>query len=166
VNDKSNEETIKKITRIILTNQQRMIREEDLKNVCDPSFDFEQIIKEVYQNLSNVGFELITTKFLEQKYFVLTSEGKDDTITPSQYGTLALILALSNEVDENIKFSDLKEMFSEVWKSDIEFLLESDYLRQINIDNLDIVKITPLGKATLKNVIQTLKLKNIINIFK
>ena len=166
MNDKSNEETIKKITRIILTNQQRMIREEDLKNVCDPSFDFEQIIKEVYQNLSNVGFELITTKFLEQKYFVLTSEGKDDTITPSQYGTLALILALSNEVDENIKFSDLKEMFSEVWKSDIEFLLESDYLRQINIDNLDIVKITPLGKATLKNVIQTLKLKNIINIFK
>ena len=109
------EEAIKKITGIILTNQQRMIREEDLKNVCDPSFDFEQIIKEVYQNLNNVGFELITTKFLEQKYFVLTSEGKDDTITPSQYGTLALILALSKEVDENIKLSDLKEMFLDVW---------------------------------------------------
>lgn len=166
MNDKSNEETIKKITRIILTNQQRMIREEDLKNVCDPSFDFEQIIKEVYQNLSNVGFELITTKFLEQKYFVLTSEGKDDTITPSQYGTLALILALSKEVDENIKLNDLKEMFLEVWKSDVEFLLENDYIRQINIDDLDIVKITPLGKATLKNVIQTLQLKNIIKIFK
>ena len=166
MNDKNYDEAIKKITRLILTNQQRMIREADLKNICDTSFDFDQIINDVYQNLKSVGFEMITTKFLEQKYFVLTSEGKDDTITPSQYGTLALILALSNEVDENIKFSDLKEMFSEVWKSDIEFLLESDYLRQINIDNLDIVKITPLGKATLKNVIQTLKLKNIINIFK
>ena len=166
MNDKNYDEAIKKITRLILTNQQRMIREADLKNVCDLSFDFDQIINDVYQNLKRVGFELITTKFLEQKYFVLTSEGKDDTITPSQYGTLALILALSKEVDENIKLNDLKEMFLEVWKSDVEFLLENDYIRQIKINDLDIVKITTLGKSTLKNVIQTIQLKNIIKIFK
>ena len=154
------EETAKTITKIILTNKQKMIREEDLKNLCENSLDFNQIINSVYVNLKNVGFELITTKFLEQKYFVLTSEGKDDNITPTQYGILALILALSKEVDENINLNDLKEMFSEVWTSDVEFLIEKDYLRKIKIDNLEVVKITPLAKAVLKNIIQDLKLEN------
>ncbi len=163
--NQSSEEAVKTITKIILTNKQKMIREEDLKNLCESSFDFDQIINKVYANLKNVGFELITTKFLEQKYFVLTSEGKDDNITPSQYGTLALILALSKEVDENINLNDLKEMFSEVWTSDVEFLIENDYLRKIKIDNLEIVKITPLGKSVLKNIIQDLQLKNLLNIF-
>jgi hypothetical protein len=164
--NKNIEETVKKITKLILTNQQRMIREEDLRNLCEDPLDFNQIINNVYQNLKNVGFELITTKFLEQKYFVLTTEGKDDNITPSQYGTLALVLALSKEVDENIKLDDLKDMFSDVWKSDIEFLIENDYLRQIKIENLNIVKVTPLGKATMKNIIQNLQIKNIIDVFK
>ena len=85
---------VRNITKLILTNQQKMVREEDLKNLCEGS-NFDQIINEVYLNLKKVGFELITTKFLDQKYYVLTSEGKDDNITPSQYGTLALIVALS-----------------------------------------------------------------------
>ena len=156
---------VRKITKLILTNQQKMVREEDLKNLCEGS-NFDQIINEVYLNLKNVGFELIATKFLDQKYYVLTSEGKDDNITPSQYGTLALIAALSKEVDENIKVDDLKEIFSEVWTSDVEFLIENDYLRKINIDDLEIVKITPLGKAALKNIIQNIQLKNLIEVFK
>ncbi|TFG23481.1 MAG: hypothetical protein EU529_07165 [Promethearchaeota archaeon] len=156
---------VTKITKLILTNQQKMIREEDLKNLCEGS-NFDQIINEVYLNLRKVGFELITTKFLDQKYFVLTSEGKDDNITPSQYGTLALIVALSKEVDENIKVDDLKEIFSEVWSSDVKFLIENDYLRKISIDDLELVKITPLGKAALKNIIQNIQLKNLLEIFK
>ena len=156
---------VRKITKLILTNQQKMVREEDLKNLCEGS-NFDQIINEVYLNLKNVGFELIATKFLDQKYYVLTSEGKDDNITPSQYGTLALIAALSKEVDENIKVDDLKEIFSEVWTSDVEFLIENDYLRKINIDDLEIVKITPLGKAALKNIIQNIQLKNLLEVFK
>ncbi|MFX1393844.1 MAG: hypothetical protein ACFFAH_09745 [Promethearchaeota archaeon] len=156
---------VRKITKLILTNQQKMVREEDLKNLCEGS-NFDQIINEVYLNLKNVGFELITTKFLDQKFYVLTSEGKDDNITPSQYGTLALIVALSKEVDENIKVDDLKEIFSEVWTTDVEFLIENDYLRKINIDELEIVKITPLGKAVLKNIIQDIQLKNLIEVFK
>ena len=79
---------------------------------------------------------------------------------------MALVLALSKEVDENIKLDDLKDMFSDVWKSDIEFLIENDYLRQIKIENLNIVKVTPLGKATMKNIIQNLQIKNIIDVFK
>ena len=156
---------VRKITKLILTNQQKMLRDEDLKNLCEGS-NFDQIINEVYLNLKKVGFELITTKFLDQKYYVLTSEGKDDNITPSQYGTLALIVALSKEVDENIKVDDLKKILSEVWTSDVEFLIENDYLRKISIDDLELVKITPLGKAALKNVIQDVQLKNLIEVFK
>ncbi len=157
------EEAVKNITKIILTSPQKMIREEDLRNLSK-NFDFEQIISTVYLNLKKIGFEFITSNFLDQKFYVLTSEGKDDSITPSQYGTLALILALSKEVDENIKISDLKEIFKEVWAADVEFLIENDYLRKI--EDLDIIKITPLGKAILKNIIQDLNLKNLLNAFK
>ncbi len=159
------EDIVKNISKLILTNQQKMIREEDLRNISE-NFDFDQIINEVYINLNNIGFELIKTKFLEQNYYVLTAGGKDDNITPSQYGTLALILALSRELDENFKIDDLKEIFSSVWDSDIKFLIENDYLREINVEGLDIVKITPLGKATMKNIIQNLQLKNLLDIFK
>lgn len=157
------EEAIKSITKIILTSPQKMIREEDLRNLSK-NFDFEQIISTVYLNLKKIGFEFIKSNFLDQTFYVLTSEGKDDSITPSQYGTLALILALSKEVDENIKISDLKEIFKEVWASDVEFLIENDYLRKI--EEIDIIKITPLGKAILKNIIQDLHLKNLLNAFK
>jgi hypothetical protein len=159
------EEKVKSLSKIILTYKQKMIREEDLRNLCE-NFDFDQIINEVYINLKKVGFELITTIFLDQKFYILTTEGIEDDVTPSQYGTLALILALSKEVDENIKLSDLKEIFSEVWNSDIDFLFGKDYIRKINIEGLDIVKITPLGKATMKNISQNLQLKNLLNIFK
>lgn len=157
------EEAVKNITKIILTSPQKMIREEDLRNLSK-NFDFEQIISTVYLNLKKIGFEFIKSNFLDQTFYVLTSEGKDDSITPSQYGTLALILALSKEVDENIKINDLKEIFKEVWAADVEFLIENDYLRKI--EELDIIKITPLGKAILKNIIQDLNLKNLLNAFK
>jgi len=157
------EEAVENITKIILTSPQKMIREEDLRNLSK-NFDFEQIISTVYLNLKKIGFEFIKSNFLDQKFYVLTSEGKDDSITPSQYGTLALILALSKEVDENIEVSDLKEIFKEVWAADVEFLIENDYLRII--EDLDIIKITPLGKAILKNVIQDINLKNLLNAFK
>ncbi|MFX0038978.1 MAG: hypothetical protein ACFFCY_09615 [Promethearchaeota archaeon] len=153
---------VKNITKLILTNPQKIIREEDLKNLSK-EFNFEEIMSEVYMNLRNVGFELITTKFLEQQFYILTSEGKDDNITPSQYGTLALIIALSKEVDENIKIEDLKEMFNEIWDSDIRFLIENDYIRKF--DELGIIKVSPLGKAVMKNIIVEIELKNLLNLF-
>ncbi len=156
------EEVVQNISRIILTNPQKMIREEDLRNLCK-NFEFKNIISKVYLNLKNVGFELITSKFLDQNYYILTSYGKDDNITPSQYGTLALILALSKEVDENIKIYDLKEIFGKVWNSDIKFLIDNDYIREF--ENLGIIKVTPLGKALLKNIVQNLQLKNLLRIF-
>lgn len=157
------EETVEQITRLILTSPQKMIREEDLRNLSK-NFNFEDIINSIYLNLKKVGFEIVTSKFLDQKFYVLATNGKDDDITPSQYGTLALIVALSKEIDENIKISDLKEIFSEVWASDINFLIQKDYLRELK--DLGLIKVTPIGKAVLKNVIDDLTLKNLLDIFK
>lgn len=158
------EENIKKITRLILTNKQKMIREEDLANLCDESLDFNQIINKVYDNLKQVGLELIITNYLDERYYILTSEGKEDKISPSQYGSLALLGALSKEVDENLKLSDVKEIFSKVWDSDIKFLLENDYIRKVSINNLQLIKIAPLGKALLKNIFSDLKLQNLLKV--
>jgi hypothetical protein len=160
--EKEFEEVIKTITKIILTNPQKMIREEDLKNLSK-DLKFEQVMSEIYVNLQNIGFELIKTKFLEQTFYILTSEGKDDDITPSQYGTLALIVALSKEVDENIKIEDLQEIFTNNWDTDIQFLIENDYLRKF--DELGIIKVAPLGKAIMKNIIVDIQLKNLLNLF-
>ncbi len=162
INDIDINQTVKNITKLILTNPQKIIREEDLKNLSK-DFNFEEIMSEVYLNLKNVGLELIKTKFLEQSFYILTSEGKDDNITPSQYGTLALIIALSKEVDENIKIEDLKEIFDEVWDIDIQFLLNNDFIRKF--DELGIIKISPLGKAVMKNIIVDIELKNLLNLF-
>lgn len=159
---KSYENVVSEITKIVLTSPQKMIRREDLVNLSR-GFDFEKIISDVYLNLTKIGFEFISSTFLGQKYYILTSEGKDDKISPSQYGTLALIIAFSKEIDENINTSDLKEIFFEVWDTDIQFLIENDYLRKD--DSLNIIKVTPLGKALLKNIIDTLELKTLINIF-
>ncbi|MFX0021357.1 MAG: hypothetical protein ACFE9S_03465 [Candidatus Hermodarchaeota archaeon] len=155
-------DTIRNITKIILTNPQKIIREEDLKSLTK-DFDFDEIMSEIYLNLRNVGLELIKTTFLEQKYYILTSEGKDDNMTPSQYGTLALIIALSKEVDENMKIEDLKEIFNEVWDSDVQFLIDNDFIRKF--DELGIIKIAPLGKAIMKNIIMDIELKNLLNLF-
>lgn len=157
------EEVVRKITKIILTNPQKMIREEDLKNLSK-ELNFDIIMSEIYVNLQNIGFELIKTTFLEQKFYILTSGGKDDNITPSQYGTLALIIALSKEVDENLKIEDLKEIFDEIWDTNIQFLIDNDYLRKF--EEIGIIKVAPLGKAIMKNLIGNIQLKNLLELFK
>ena len=150
------------ITKLILTNKQKVTREEDLRNLSK-DFNFDEIMSEVYVSLKNVGFDLIKTKFMDQQFYILTSDGKDDKISPSHYGTLALIIALSKEIDENIKINDLKEIFNESWSTDIQSLIQNDYLRRF--DELGIVKVTPLGKAVMKNIIKDLNLKDLLNIF-
>ncbi|MHA1107217.1 MAG: hypothetical protein ACTSPN_16100 [Promethearchaeota archaeon] len=156
------EKTVRNITKLILTNPQKLIREEDLKTLSS-KHDFEDLISDVYTNLQNVGFELIKTNFFDQSFYVLTTDGMDDTITPSQYGILALITALSKELEENLPIKDIKDLFSDVWDSDVKFLIDNDYLREN--EDLAIIRVTPLGKAILKNIIQDLRLKNLLNVF-
>jgi predicted transcriptional regulator len=157
------DEIVTNIAKIILTSPQKMIREEDLL-VLTKSLDFDKVISAVYSNLKNVGFDFIKSRFLDQNYYILTSEGKDDRVTPSQYGMLALILALGKELDENLNLNDIKDIFKDVWNTDMKFLIENDYIRKIEDQN--ILRITPLGKALLKNIIKDIQLKNLLEAFK
>jgi len=157
------EDIVRNIAKIVITSPQKMIREEDLL-ILTKNLNFDQVISAVYSNLKNVGFEFIKSRFLGQNYYILTSEGKDDRVTPSQYGTLALILALSKEMDGNLDLNDLKDIFKEVWNTDMKFLFENDYIRKIEDQN--ILTITPLGKALLKNIIKDIELKNLLEVFK
>ncbi|GAG06667.1 unnamed protein product, partial [marine sediment metagenome] len=45
-----------------------------------------------------------------------------------------------------------------------QFLIENDYLRKF--DELGIIKVAPLGKAIMKNIIVDIQLKNLLNLFK
>jgi len=152
------------IAKLILTNKKKMIKEEDLIRLYDKSTsDFDETFKDLHEQFTKLGFELIKSEFQGNNYYVLTSEGKDDSITPSQYGSLALIAALSKEVNNNLKIEDLKEIFKEQWNPDIRFLIDNDYLRKI--DSLGIVKITPIGKAILKEILPDLSLDKLLDIF-
>jgi len=57
-----------------------------------------------------------------------------------------------------------KDIFKEVWNADMKFLIENDYVRKIEDQN--ILKITPLGKALLKNIAKDIELKNLLEAFK
>ena len=152
------------IAKLILSNKKKMIKEDDLIRLYDKSTksDFDEIFNDLCEQFNKLGFELIKTEFQGNYYYVLTSEGKDDNITPSQYGSLALIAALSKEVNENIKVDELKEIFKDQWNSDIKLLIDYDYLRKI--DNLEIVKITPIGKAILKEILPNLSIDSLLDI--
>ena len=155
---------IREIAKLILTNEKKMVKEEDLIRLYDKSTsDFDETFKALYEQFNKLGFELIKSEFQGNNYYVLTSEGKDDKITPSQYGSLALIAALSKEVNENIKIEDIKEIFKDQWNLDIKFLIENDFLRKI--EDLGIVKITPIGKAILKEILPDLSLDTLLDIF-
>ena len=155
---------IREIAKLILTNKKKMVKEEDLIRLYDKSTsDFDETFKDLYEQFNKLGFELIKSEFLGNNYYVLTSEGKDDNITPSQYGSLALIATLSKEVNENIKIENLEEIFKDQWNLDIKFLIDNDFLRKI--DDLGIVKITPIGKAILKEILPDLSLDKLLNIF-
>jgi len=152
------------IAKLILTNKKKMVKEEDLIRLYDKSTsDFDETFKDLYEQFNKLGFELIKSEFQGNNYYVLTSEGKDDNITPNQYGSLALIAALSKEVNENIKIEDLKEIFKDQWNSDIKFLIDNDILRKI--DTMGIVKITPIGKSILKEILPDLSLEKLLNMF-
>ncbi|MHA1195378.1 MAG: hypothetical protein ACTSRH_04625 [Promethearchaeota archaeon] len=155
-------ENVRKISRLILTSPQKLIREEDLRNMIK-DHDFNQIIGKVYHDLKQVGFELIKTKFQDETYYILTTEGKDDEITPTQYGILAILIALTNELGENLNLAYMKDLFVDLWEIDIKPLVKDNYL-QID-ENLGILRVSPLGKALLKEIAKNLTLKNLLSSF-
>ena len=80
------------------------------------------------------------------------------------YGVLVSLLALYNEIGTNLEMLESKRIFKEVWE-EVTFLLELNYLAEIEEDGTKKLAITPLGKAACKNIGKDINLKNLLQSF-
>jgi len=157
-----NEKLLHQMSRIILQNEKRSIREQDLQNLCSPE-EFKAIIPQLVGTFKALGFSLIRTTFLDEKYYVLTAPGKDDGISPSMYGALALVQATLQEIGEPLASEDARNIFQDIW-GEVEGLVAANYLALITMGQKKVLDITPLGKGALKNIIRDLDLQKILSL--
>ena len=151
------------LSRLLIQNKKKMINERDIINLCSNEEEYNEVIPILVKNFKLIGFSLIRTTYQGNRYLVLTSAGKDDKISPSMYGVLGLIIALYNEIGHDIEITKIKNIFSDLW-DDIEELMSQNYLEIINNRGMDILAITPIGKAAFKNILKDLNLPTLLSI--
>ncbi|WP_457558383.1 hypothetical protein [Candidatus Harpocratesius sp.] len=152
---------VQKICQIILQNQTPQIKEEDIKNLIQND-SFEGIMSQVIKQLKNIGFSLVRTSFLGEKFYVLTSPGKDEKISPTMYGILVSLIALYKELGTNITEQELKKIFKNVW-NECSLLIEYKYLEIHEQEGIKKVLITPIGKAVCKDIVNNVDLHEILS---
>jgi len=157
-----NEILLQQISRLIIQNKKKIVNERDIINLCSDEEEYKKMIPVLVQNFKLIGFSLIRTTFQGKRYFVLTTPGKDDAISPSMYGTLGLIIALNNEVGRDIELTKIKQIFKELW-DEVEELITHNYLQISKDKGTDILTITPIGKAAFKNILRELNLPKILS---
>jgi hypothetical protein len=156
-----NEILLQQISRLIIQNKKKIVNERDIINLCSDEEEYKRIIPVLVHNFKLIGFSLIRTTFQGKRYFVLTTPGKDDIVSPSMYGTLGLIIALYNDVGREIELIKIKQIFKELW-DEIEELITHNYLQISKDKGTDILTITPIGKAAFKNILKELNLPKIL----
>lgn len=152
---------VKKICQAILQNNSPQIKEDDLRNLIQID-SFDEVIRQCVSLLNDLGYSLIRTTYNGEKYFVLTTPGKDERVSPIMYGILISLLALYKEIGQSITEKDLKKIFDDVW-NDCLMLIENGYLEIQEIQGKKEVLITPIGKAACKNIYNQIDLKDILN---
>lgn len=158
-----NNEKIGKICRLILQNEKKMTKEQDLINLCENPEELEELLPDIVSRFEQIGFNLVRSKYRNEKYYVLTSIGKDDQISPKMYGTLGLIIAFFNELGDEQPVSELKHIFSVVW-DEITQLINLNYLHIYQGTQGELLAITPLGKACFRNVLKDLDFKKFLQL--
>lgn len=161
--EKARELKIQRFSRLLLENPNQMTKEQDLKNLCENEDEFDEILPEIVARFNKLGISLVRTVFHQEKYFVLTSPGKDDKVSPSMYGILGLLAATFNSLGANLSLNQLKDLFHEVW-NDIEQLVTVHYLEIVSNGTTETLEITPIGKAALKNILKGFDLKEFIKL--
>lgn len=156
-----NEKKIQKICQIILQSENPLIKESDLLNLIG-SEGFTDAIRQTVQQFQNLGLSLIRTTYLGEKYYVLTGPGKDEKVSPSMYGILVCLLALYNELGNNIELLEVKKIFKDMW-DEVQVLMELNYLAQNEENGVKILELTPIGKAACKNIAKDVNLKNLLS---
>ncbi|WP_371806571.1 hypothetical protein [Candidatus Lokiarchaeum ossiferum] len=158
-----NEQLTARLSRILLQNQTGMVKEQDVRNLCSSNEEYSQIIPQLVSDFKNLGLSLIRTKFQGDRYFVVTTPGKDSRITPSMYGTMALLIATANEIGNDLDVAKMKKIFKNVW-SDVESLITLEYLSLQETKGGEKIEITPIGKGAFKNIMKDLNLKTVSNL--
>lgn len=157
------QELVGKICALVLQHPKGMIREQDIENICENEEQFLNIIPEVVKNFQQIGLSLVRTTYQNDRFYVLTSSGKDEFVSPSMYGALGLVIGIVNEIGSDLDLPTAKRLFQEIW-SDIQALIEQNYL-QIQLENgKEFLRISPIGKASFKTVIKEMDLKKIFSL--
>ncbi len=156
-----NSELIEKICRILITNQKLMIQEKDIQNLCSSLTEYQTIMRSVITRLKKVGFRVIRSSFKDKKYLLVATLGKDPKLSPSLYGTLALILAYFNEFGDEIEVSEIQSTFKEVW-TQIEVLIDEKYLTVEQRGKTKNLQVMPVSKAIFKDLLPKLTIDSLL----
>ena len=154
---------IKRICRLLLETQEKMIKEKDLLILAENDDDlFQEIISEVNSRFDEVGYELIRTTFMDEAYYLLASSGMDKNLTPQMYGILGLIFSFQKEFTRDMSLPEAKEIFRSQWQ-EIVFLQEKGYLKEHSLQKETYLLITPIGKVIFKDLISDISLDAILD---
>ncbi|MBD3352508.1 MAG: hypothetical protein GF364_13550 [Candidatus Lokiarchaeota archaeon] len=159
------EQKIKKISQIFLEREDKLVKQQDLLNYIQDKDLFEHIISELLIRFEKIGYEIIKTKFLDETYYMLITDGIDDRLTPQMYGILALIVSLTKDLARNLTLEDAKKIFKPIW-DELEYLIELNYLKEYRLKDVEYIIPTPLAKALFKNFIGDMTVKKILETFK
>ncbi len=158
-----NNPKIAQISRLILQNKQSMIKEQDIQNFFSTSQEYQETLVLVVQKFREIGLSLVRTTFNHEKYFVLTSAGKDEKISPLMYGILGIIIALQNDFGKPVSKKDAQQIFKDVW-DDLLLLAELKYIVFQDKDESTNIILTPIGKAATQKIAKDLNIRSFIDI--
>jgi hypothetical protein len=155
------EKKIKKISQLLIENPERMIKEKDLITFVQDANVLEEMISDLVSRFEKIGYDILKTRFINDTFYLLTTEGIDKKLTPQMYGILALIIGLSKELGKEMKISDAQNIFSEIW-DEANFLIENKYLNEIKMENDTYLVAGPIAKAVFKNFINEISFEKIM----
>jgi len=157
------EANIRRICKILLESQDRMIKKKDLLSFAQYNEDlFQELISKVNSRFEQIGYELIRTTFMEEIFYLLSSSGMDKNLTPQMYGILGLIFSFQKEFSRDLTMEEAKKIFTSQWE-EISFLLEKGYLQEYTIKNDSYLLISPVAKVIFKDILSELSFDAILD---
>jgi hypothetical protein len=155
------EKKIKRMAKLFLENSSRMIKENDLVNLISSEESLEDTVADLNSRFEKIGYEIIKSKFLNDSYYILTSEGFNKALTPQMYGILAIIVTVNKDLGKDFTIEEANDIFSEM-SQEIAFLKEQNYLVEIKANKEVKLIATPLAKVLFKNLIKELNVEVIL----
>lgn len=152
---------VRKISQILLESPKKMIKESDIINLIDDEDMLDEIISDINSRFEQINYEIVKTRFINDVYYIVTSEGMDKNLTPQMYGFLAIIVGLNKDLGRDLEVVEVEKIFSEIWE-EIEFLIENNYIAKYEIKGRNVLIPTPMAKILFKDLISDLNIDKIM----